>query len=522
MRSGCSTGPKPKFMKSLASFALVTLFALASNTLPAQVPGLIHYQGFLESNGNKYKGTGQFKFALLSSDPMPATYWSNDGTPSGQPANAVAVEVEDGLFSVTLGDASLANMTSIPLTVFTNPGVQLRIWFNDGNNGFEQLSPDQRIAAAGYAMMAASVADGAITASKLAPNAVTSDKIPANSITSADLADTITLQRLNLGGLNWDGTLNLYAKPPGGGGIGEIANPFGDWRGTFFADDVGAELALFLNTGATGAVLSARSPAGTLRLLQPSGLRFVELLAKGTADGGELRLRDRAGNTDTVILRGAETSTTGGKLILREADGTDTLLLDGEYGDNGGARIELRRGDGVSTVGVAAAGTDATLAGGGILRLGPLAEANLVLDGNEITARNNAAAAPLFLNPGGGQVAIATTHPATGYELSVRGQVICEELVVQQFGDWPDYVFASDYQLMPLDELEASIQENRHLPGVPKAATVEATGLSVGQMQKQMMEKIEELTLYVIEQHKRLGHQEAELNSLRAALAARP
>ena len=77
----------------------------------------------------------------------------------------------------------MANMTAIPASVFANEEVYLRIWFDDGTNGSQRLSPDQRIAAVGYAMMAASAAtvpDGAITSAKLAPGAVTADKLAAS------------------------------------------------------------------------------------------------------------------------------------------------------------------------------------------------------------------------------------------------------------------------------------------------------------------------------------------------------
>jgi hypothetical protein len=124
----------------------------------------------------------------------------------------------------------------------------------------------------------------------------------------------------------------------------------------------------------------------------------------------------------------------------------------------------------------------------------------------------------LYVN-GQGQVGINTTNVATGFELSVNGQVICEELVVQHSSDWPDYVFAEDYNLMPLEEVEASIRQNRHLPGIPPARHVDQAGISVGDMQVRMMEKIEELTLYVIEQNKRLQAQESELAQLRGRLS---
>ena len=75
-----------------------------------------------------------------------------------------------GLYSVLLGDATLTNMTIVPATVFTNSDVRLRVWFNDGINGSQLLSPDQRIAAVGYAMVAGTLQSGAtISASSTTP-----------------------------------------------------------------------------------------------------------------------------------------------------------------------------------------------------------------------------------------------------------------------------------------------------------------------------------------------------------------
>ncbi len=105
---------------------------------------------------------------------------------------------------------------------------------------------------------------------------------------------------------------------------------------------------------------------------------------------------------------------------------------------------------------------------------------------------------------GDGRVGILTTNPAVGYALSVDGKIICEELRVQLSGAWPDYVFADNYTLMPLQGVESFIKNNRHLPGIPSALEMEKNGLSVGEMQKKMMEKIEELTLYILQQQKEI------------------
>lgn len=110
-----------------------------------------------------------------------------------------------------------------------------------------------------------------------------------------------------------------------------------------------------------------------------------------------------------------------------------------------------------------------------------------------------------------GAVAIGDATPikATGYMLSVDGKIACTEVRVQPTNLWPDYVFAPSYQLMSLNDLEKSINEQKHLPGIPSAKEVEQQGVQLGEMQRKMMEKIEELTLYIID----LNHTMEELKN---------
>ena len=92
---------------------------------------------------------------------------------------------------------------------------------------------------------------------------------------------------------------------------------------------------------------------------------------------------------------------------------------------------------------------------------------------------------------------------ATGYNLSVAGKIIAEEVKVQLKASWPDYVFADNYNLMPIEDLEKSIRQHKHLPNIPAAAEVEKEGISLGDMNKRLMEKVEELTLYIIDLNKK-------------------
>jgi hypothetical protein len=97
-----------------------------------------------------------------------------------------------------------------------------------------------------------------------------------------------------------------------------------------------------------------------------------------------------------------------------------------------------------------------------------------------------------------------STRIATGYELSVRGEIMCENLTMLAYPSWPDYVFEDNYALMPIADLEKSIRATRHLPNVPSAADIEKNGINMSRMSKVYMEKIEELTLYIIQLEKRL------------------
>jgi hypothetical protein len=112
---------------------------------------------------------------------------------------------------------------------------------------------------------------------------------------------------------------------------------------------------------------------------------------------------------------------------------------------------------------------------------------------------------------------IGTTTQATGYALSVNGKIIATEVRVEAFSNWPDYVFADDYSLMSLDKLEQSINENRHLPGIPSAKEVSESGFDLGDMQRRLLEKVEELTLYTIQQEKMIRDMQQEIKSLKSA-----
>ena len=195
------------------------------------MPPLINYQGRVAVGNVNFDGTGQFKFALVNSDGS-LTLWSNDGTSTAgsEPATAVALPVSRGLYSVLLGNIALPNMSALPTSAFANPDVRLRVWFNDGTNGSQLLTPDQRLAPSPY------LADSAVTTAKIAPGAVTGPKIAPSSISGANIAPGsldfghLTVPAAPAAGqvLGFNGTTLNWTAPGAGDGIWAIngANAF--------------------------------------------------------------------------------------------------------------------------------------------------------------------------------------------------------------------------------------------------------------------------------------------------------
>ena len=122
--------------------------------------------------------------------------------------------------------------------------------------------------------------------------------------------------------------------------------------------------------------------------------------------------------------------------------------------------------------------------------------------GNNFRLRNMTSATVPFIVTTNGNVGIGTTNP--NQKLTVNGTIYGKEVKVDLSVPGPDYVFANNYQLQPLSELKTYIDQNKHLPEVPSAAAMEANGINLGEMNMLLLRKIEELTLYIIDQRKEL------------------
>lgn len=118
-----------------------------------------------------------------------------------------------------------------------------------------------------------------------------------------------------------------------------------------------------------------------------------------------------------------------------------------------------------------------------------------------------------ILQANGGNVAIGTSSLDPNYKLSVNGKIRATEIKVET--GWADFVFEPKYKLRPLSEVERFIKENKHLPDIPSAKEVEKDGVSVGEMEAKLLQKIEELTLYLIEQNKVIESHKLEIDKLK-------
>ncbi|HLZ87778.1 MAG TPA: hypothetical protein VKQ52_11075, partial [Puia sp.] len=121
-----------------------------------------------------------------------------------------------------------------------------------------------------------------------------------------------------------------------------------------------------------------------------------------------------------------------------------------------------------------------------------------------------------------GQVLLGNLNP-TGYvfagtrTLNVTGGVLADSIRLAPSDQWADFVFDSSYALPSLGEVGAFVKEKRHLPGIPSAGEVAVSGVSLGEMNQKLLQKVEELTLYLIQQQKEI----AELKSMVKELAVK-
>ncbi|RFS26458.1 hypothetical protein DVR12_01320 [Chitinophaga silvatica] len=114
-----------------------------------------------------------------------------------------------------------------------------------------------------------------------------------------------------------------------------------------------------------------------------------------------------------------------------------------------------------------------------------------------------------------GNVGIGTDD-TKGYKFAVNGDAIFTKIKIKAAGAWPDYVFADDYKLPELTTVKTFIKENKHLPGMPSAKEIKENDIDLGEMNRKLLEKVEELTLYLLKVTEENAQMKKDLEVLKA------
>ena len=202
--------------------------------------------------------------------------------------------------------------------------------------------------------------------------------------------------------------------------------------------------------------------------------------------GGSAMLQIEHNIGYTTVFKRVVNNAGNALFLMQKARGTLGAELTVQSGDKvGQLRMEAYDGAGYSSAGNIIIGVDGAVSPG-------------IVPGNvrfQVTDNTGTLAERMRITSDG-YVGIGTATPQA--ELAVNGDIVCREVEVTLTG-WPDFVFDGNYDLPSLLDVEDFIKSNNHLPGVPSAVEVEENGLKLGQMDAVLLQKIEELTLYLID-----------------------
>jgi hypothetical protein len=253
-----------------------------------------------------------------------------------------------------------------------------------------------------------------------------------------------------------------------------------------FGTTFGPNISFTGRSPATGMIGSITTNSGFMEfkagIVTPRGFQFK------SANNEYLRIATN-GNTTVLKRLGIQTLAPAALLHVDGYMGGGDNMVEGEIARMQGFNPIMQFVNVTSNVGfIQAAGSD--------LKIG-----TNVNTGFDVIFRTNATDRVYVKNSGKFYVG-GDLGNFSDFILAAKGKIAGSEFVVKTVASWPDYVFADDYKLKSLEETERFIKANKHLPNIPAAAAIEKNGLELGDMQKRLMEKVEELTLYLIEANK--------------------
>lgn len=449
------------------------------------------YQGRLEDAGAPASGSYDFEFRLHTD--------LSSALPIAAPEVREDVALTDGVFTVDLdfGSAAFGGEARF-LAISVRPGAS--------TGAFTPLTPRQRVAPAPYAITATNVPAGAINALAIdatqVQRRITSACAVGTSMRAVSQEGTPTCQTDDNGAL----LLAAHAaRPDAHGPVLWTApnatsietsrdavriNSSVDTGATLYVNDAGATGPALLLANATGT-------EGDIAVVSGDALQVGSWDLATQSFTNQLQI-DSTGRIGVVGPFGVGTFSPNHDLVVQGDDAVLQIRDDVTDNSANAARIELLERSGGAYNGGAFVHWDGAV---NRLYVGTL---------NAGTPSNL-----LVLDRGSQSVGIGTETLDNAYTLSVNGSIRSKEIVVES--GWADYVFAPDYALAPLAEVERHIEAHGHLPDVPSAADITGGGLPLGEMQATLMRKIEELTLHLIALDKRVQ----ALDDARAADADR-
>jgi hypothetical protein len=331
------------YVRRTAIVVLILLGLVLAWQAQAAIPLTINHQGLVKAGGTPFSGNGDFRFAFVAAS-TGVNLWTNDGTKLGivgTPDAAVNLPVVNGIYNVRLGDTTLAYMVAIPSSLFDTASISLRIWFNDGTHGNQQLTPDQPVSSGAYAFHAltADSANNADTVDNLHVadiNAQTADALAAHDADSAahptltasvNSLTTSWNNSVGFGGTGADGALAISS----GTTVIDAANAKYVLKNYSSISITGTAKLAFINPHPTGTFICLKSKGDVVLTSSTSPMIDASGMGAAGAPGIPYNSNDFRGGTGSDGL---------GIGLIKTKGGTN----DGDNGSLGGAVGELSLG----------------------------------------------------------------------------------------------------------------------------------------------------------------------------------
>lgn len=437
----------------------------------AQVPKKINYQGYLEQSGVPINGTKTIKFSLYDAAVGGNQVWTE----------TKPVTVTNGNFNTLLGEA-------VPIDLLSAKSYWLEIQIDSD----PALTPRKELASAMYSLFV----DG-ITINDSNVGIGTTTPIAPLQVVDSGVDWAARFDNIN-------GNVNLAYKDGNGMHIG--MKPDAPGNPYLLQLNVGRPVFQINKDGNVG--IGTPSPIAPLQVVD-SG---VDWAARFNNANGDVRLAYKDGSGIYVAV---DPNIPGNPYLLQLNAGRPVLHVN----KNGNVGI----GTNNPTAPLQVIGTGENWTGSfnnthGDVRLaykngnGIYVYTNPEAPGNPYLLQLNVGSMTVLQANKNGNIGIGTSHPDA--RLTVAGKIHAREVKITSSAG-ADFVFEDDYKLQSLQEVERFIKANKHLPEIPSATEMQSNGLDMGEFQIKLLQKVEELTLHLIEQDKKLGALQQENEMLK-------